>query len=71
MIIFAGTTSMQAGGARAGRRVRWDDTDVPVLEQEATDCEYILPELGQSEIKITSNYNSGAFTLAEAGLTYP
>ena len=63
MIIFAGTTSMQAGGARAGRRIRWDDTDVPVVEQEATDCEYVLPELGQGEIKITSNYNSGAFTI--------
>jgi putative ABC transport system permease protein len=61
MIIFAGTTSMQAGGARAGRRVRWDDTDVPILEQEATDCEYILPELGQGNIKITSAYNAGAF----------
>lgn len=63
MIIFAGNTSMQAGGARAGRRVRWDDTDVAVLEQEATDCEYILPELGQDSIKTTSNFNSGAFTL--------
>jgi putative ABC transport system permease protein len=63
MIIFAGNTSMQAGGARAGRRVRWDDTDVPVLEQEATDCEYILPELGQDNIKTTSNFNSGAFIL--------
>src|SRR5206468_973668 len=61
MIIFAGTTSMQAGGARAGRRVRWDDTDVPILEQEATDCEHILPELGQGNIKITSAYNAGAF----------
>ena len=61
MIIFAGTTSMQAGGARAGRRVRWDDSDVPVLEQEATACEYILPELGQGGVKVTSSYNAGAF----------
>lgn len=61
MIIFAGTTSMQAGGARAGRRVRWDDTDVPILEQEATDCQYVLPELGRGDVRITSSYNSGAF----------
>src|SRR5690242_9917356 len=61
MIIFAGTTSMQAGGARAGRRIRWDDTDVAILEQEATDCEYILPELGQSNVKVVSAYNAGAF----------
>ncbi|MGH9521722.1 MAG: ABC transporter permease [Terriglobales bacterium] len=61
MIIFAGTTSMQAGGARAGRRIRWDDTDVPILQQEATDCEDVLPELGQGNIRVTSNFNSGAF----------
>lgn len=64
MIIFAGTTSMQAGGARAGRRVRWDDTDVPILEEEATDCEYVLPELGQGSVRITSSYNSGSFEVA-------
>ena len=61
MIIFSGITSMQAGGARAGRRIRWDDTDVPILEQEATDCEYVLPELGQGSVKVTSSYNAGAF----------
>jgi putative ABC transport system permease protein len=61
MIIFAGTTSMQAGGARAGRRIRWDDTDVPLLQQEATDCEYVLPELGRGNVRATSSYNSGAF----------
>src|SRR5574340_193373 len=63
MIIFAGNTSLQAGGLRAGRRVRWDDTDVPVLQTEAVDCEYVLPELGQGNIRVTSAYNSGAFTV--------
>jgi putative ABC transport system permease protein len=61
MIVFAGRTSLQAGGLRAGRRVRWDDTDVPVLQAEAVDCEYVLPELGQGNIRVTSPYNSGAF----------
>ena len=61
MIIFAGTTSMQAGGARAGRRIRWEDSDVSILEQEATDCEYILPELGQGNVKVVSAYNAGSF----------
>src|SRR3970040_1391074 len=27
MIVFAGRTSLQAGGVRAGRRVQWLDTD--------------------------------------------
>jgi putative ABC transport system permease protein len=61
MIIFAGRTSLQAGGARAGRAIRWDDTDVPVVQEESPDCEYVLPELGRNDIRTTSNYNSGAF----------
>src|SRR2546426_2350541 len=27
MIVFAGRTSMQVGGVRAGRAIHWDDTD--------------------------------------------
>jgi putative ABC transport system permease protein len=61
MIVFAGQTSLQAGGTRAGRRVRWNDTDVPVVQQESPDCEHVLPELGQENIRITSSFNSGAF----------
>ncbi len=64
MIIFAGRTSLQAGGLRAGRMIQWEDSDVPALEQEATQCRYILPELGQGNIRVTSSYNNGAFTVA-------
>jgi putative ABC transport system permease protein len=63
MIVFSGQTSLQAGGTRAGRRIRWDDTDVPVVEQESPDCRYILPELGQQDVRTVSNFNSGAFTV--------
>src|SRR5947199_4364447 len=47
MIVFAGRTSLQAGGARAGRRVRWESTDLPLLAERSPSCKYILPELGQ------------------------
>ena len=60
MIFFGGRTSLQAGGLRAGRRVRWDDTDVPVLEKEAPDCKYAIPELGRDEVRITSPFNNAA-----------
>ena len=60
MIVFAGRTSLQAGGLRAGRRVRWEDTDVPVLQSEAADCKYILPELGRDDVRITSPFNSAS-----------
>jgi putative ABC transport system permease protein len=63
MIVFASQTSLHAGGTRAGRRIRWDDTDVPIIQQESPDCQYILPELGQKDVRVTSNFNSGAFVV--------
>jgi putative ABC transport system permease protein len=59
MIVHSGRTSMQAGGTRAGRAVRWTATDhIAVLEQ-APACRYILPELG-TETAVTSAYNSAS-----------
>jgi putative ABC transport system permease protein len=60
MIVFGGRTSLQAGGLRAGRRIRWQDSDAAVLEREATDCKYALPELGRDEVRITSRFNNAA-----------
>jgi putative ABC transport system permease protein len=63
MIVFAGKTSLQAGGLRAGRRVRWEDTDIHQLEQDAPDCKYILPELGQGNIQVHSAFNAASITV--------
>src|SRR5512141_2213853 len=48
MIVFAGRTSLQVGGQRAGRRVWWEDTDPIPVQQESPDCQYVLPELGNN-----------------------
>ena len=58
MIIFAGRTSMQAGGLRAGRAVQWDANDIAPLQQEATACRYVLPELERSSTQVRSPYNN-------------
>jgi putative ABC transport system permease protein len=58
MIFFEGRTSMQAGGLRAGRIVRWDASDVPAVQQEATACRYVLPELERSGTQVRSLYNN-------------
>jgi putative ABC transport system permease protein len=60
MIVFSGRTSMQAGGLRAGREVRWEDTDYLPVQQEAPACRYVLPELGRGELKVRSLYNNGS-----------
>ncbi len=64
MIIFAGRTSLQAGGARAGRRVEFEDTEIPYLAEQSPDCQWILPEVSQDRVRIHSNYNAGAQMLA-------
>ena len=63
MIVFHGRTSLQAGGARAGRAVHWEDADVAAVQAEAPDCEYAIPELEQDDVRAHSNYNNAAFTV--------
>ncbi len=63
MIVFHGRTSLQAGGARAGRLVRWVDSDLPHLESEAPDCQYAIPELEQNDVRSHTAYNAAAFTV--------
>ena len=63
MIVFAGRTSLQAGGMRAGRRVIWLDRDWLAVQGEAAACKYVLPELG-NPATVRSLYNSGTMTVA-------
>src|SRR3970040_2071704 len=63
MIIFAGRTSMHAGGMRAGRRIWWQSTDHISVSQQVTACEHVLPELGQGSIPVRSRFNSGSFLI--------
>ena len=63
MIIFAGRTSLQAGGTRAGRQIEYLDSDIPVIQGDSPDCEWVLPELETSSARIHSNYNAGAQTV--------
>jgi putative ABC transport system permease protein len=60
MIIFEGRTSMQAGGLRAGREMRWAASDVPAVQQEAAACRYVLPELERSGTNVRSLYNNAS-----------
>jgi len=58
MIIFAGRTSMQAGGVRSGRRIRWGEDDYLQVIKEAPACKYVMPELG-NDVQVHSLFNSG------------
>ncbi|HTZ32724.1 MAG TPA: ABC transporter permease [Methylomirabilota bacterium] len=58
LIVFAGRTSMQAGGTRSGRVVHWMEDDYKQVAAEAPACKYVMPELGNN-LKVHSAYNSG------------
>ena len=62
MIVVAGRTSLQAGGLRAGRRVTWESADHLLVKQEATGCEFVVPELGNAA-PVRSAFNSASLTV--------
>ena len=66
MIVFHGRTSLQAGGARAGRVVHWEDADVQAVQAEGPDCQYAIPELEQNDVRTHSNYNNAAFLVTSS-----
>ncbi|MEK7407061.1 MAG: ABC transporter permease [Acidobacteriota bacterium] len=65
MIVNAGRTSMQAGGTRAGRAIRWEDTDYLFVQREAPACQWVMPELGNLE-KVHSPHNSASLLVTGA-----
>jgi putative ABC transport system permease protein len=65
MIVFAGRTSMQAGGVRSGRVVHWMEDDYKQVAQEAPACKYVMPEL-DNDLKVHSAFNSGNINTAGA-----
>jgi putative ABC transport system permease protein len=60
MIVFSGRTSLQAGGLRAGRNLRWDATDHLHVQEEAPACKYVLPEQGRGGLTVRSLYNNAS-----------
>src|SRR2546426_12221299 len=45
MIVFAGRTSMQAGGTRSRRPGPWLEEDYIQGARESSACKYVIPEL--------------------------
>ncbi len=60
VILFGGRTASQAGGQRAGRRIRLTYDDVKSIRQECYLVELVVGEI-ESTNRATSPYNSGAF----------
>ena len=60
LIVWAGRTSLQAGGTRAGRQIRWTATDHVQVQRDSPSCRYVMPELGQDDVPVRSSYNDAS-----------
>ncbi len=58
IIVFAGRTSMQAGGTRSGRLIHWMEDDYVPVAKESPACKHVMPELGNN-VQVHSAFNSG------------
>ena len=61
VIVWSGRTSMQAGGQRAGRDVRFTYDDVLAIQQECPSLRHVTAELASSQ-PVRSRFNSGVFS---------
>src|SRR5512147_1526533 len=58
VIIRNGRTSLQAGGARAGRLIRLTIDDVRVLQARSKTLQHVSPELMRGAMRAKSPYNA-------------
>jgi putative ABC transport system permease protein len=70
VILFGGRTQMQAGGERAGRRIRLDYSDVENIRRECYRVNLVAAEL-QGNVRATSAYNSGSFEVSGVEAFFP
>jgi putative ABC transport system permease protein len=70
VILFGGRTQMQAGGERAGRRIRLNYSDVENLRRECYLVRNVAAEL-QGQVKATSPFNSGTFDVSGVESFFP
>jgi putative ABC transport system permease protein len=70
VIVFGGRTELQAGGERAGRRIRLTYKDVENVRRDCYLVKLVAAEL-QNNIHATSPFNSGAFDASGVEAHFP
>ena len=67
IVFWAGRTSLQAGGTRAGRQIQWTATDHIQVQRDSPSCRHVMPELGQDDVPVRSSYNDASLLVTEIG----
>jgi putative ABC transport system permease protein len=70
VILFGGRTELQAGGQRAGRRIRLNYSDVENIRREAYLVNVVAAEV-EGNVRATSTYNSGSFDVSGVEAIFP
>ncbi len=70
VILFGGRTQMQAGGERAGRRIRLNYSDVQNIRRECYLVKSVAAEI-EGNVHATSQYNSGSFDVSGVEAHFP
>jgi len=70
VILFGGRTEFQAGGQRAGRRIRLNYADVENIRREAYLVKSAAAEL-QGNVRANSPFNSGSFEISGVEAHFP
>jgi putative ABC transport system permease protein len=70
VIMFAGRTELQAGGERAGRRIRLNYSDVENIRRECPMVKQVAAEL-EGNVRATSTFNSGSFEVSGVEEFFP
>ena len=70
VILFGGRTELQAGGERAGRRIRLNYSDIENIRRECYLVNIVAAEL-QGNVRVTSPYNSGSFDVSGVESFFP
>jgi putative ABC transport system permease protein len=70
VLVFGGRTELQAGGERAGRRIRLNYSDIENIRREGYLVNLVTAEL-EGNIRVTSPYNSGSFDAVGVEAFYP
>src|SRR5579864_7500283 len=70
VILFGGRTQLQAGGERAGRRIRLNYSDVENMRRECYRIKRVTAEL-QGSVHATSPFNSGTFDVSGVEAFFP
>ena len=70
VILFGGRTQLQAGGERAGRRIRLNFSDVENIRRECYLVKAVAAEL-EGNVHATSPFNSGSFDVSGVEAHFP